>query len=237
MSRFSQPLMIWGAGGHAKVVADSARLAGWTIGGFVDDSHPLRHGRPFFGGLVVGGRETLHSGIAVALALADCHARLHCAQYALDRQLWLPVLAHPRACIASSARIAEGSFLAAGATINPDVVLGVAVIVNTGATVDYDCELDDGVHVAPGVHLAAGVSIGERTLVGIGAVVKPGVRIGSDCTIGAGAVVIRNIPDGTTVYGSPARPRPALADIADSTRDASEPPPGDSPTPPAAAAP
>jgi acetyltransferase-like isoleucine patch superfamily enzyme len=65
--------------------------------------------------------------------------------------------------------------------------------------------LGDGVHVAPGATLAGNVEVGDFTLVAVGAVVLPRIRIGRDCIVGAGAVVTRDVPDGTVVYGNPAR--------------------------------
>jgi acetyltransferase-like isoleucine patch superfamily enzyme len=83
--------------------------------------------------------------------------------------------------------------------------LGTGCIVNTAATVDHDCILGDGVHIAPGAHLAGGVRIGARSWFGIGAVARQGITIGADVLVGAGAVVIRDIADGKTVIGNPAR--------------------------------
>lgn len=200
-------LLICGAGGHAKVVADLARRAGWSIVGFVDEFHPERLGDEFFGGRVVN----FDSGVgaidqpAVALGIGDCESRLFKAREFEVAGRSLPVLIHPCATVAASVIIGAGSQVVAGAVINPDALLGQAVIVNTGATVDHDCMIEDGVHLAPGVHLAGNVTVGEGTLVGIGAVVKPGVRIGRRCVIGAGSVVLRDIPDGSTAFGFPAR--------------------------------
>jgi sugar O-acyltransferase (sialic acid O-acetyltransferase NeuD family) len=95
--------------------------------------------------------------------------------------------------------------MAAGAVINPDARLGMGVLVNTAATVDHDCIIEDGVHLAPGVHLAGDVRIGEGTFIGIGTVARQGVRVGRGCVVGAGSVIVRDLPDGSTAYGVPAR--------------------------------
>ncbi len=199
-------LLILGAGGHAKVVADIARQSGWTISGFVDELKPERAGQLFDGAPILGEIPAADRPLEIALAIGDCRARLRALQRTATSQYRLPPLVHPRAIVAPSARMGAGTQVMAGAILNPDAVLGRAVIVNTAATVDHDCEIADGVHLAPGVHLAGQVTIGEGAFLGIGAVVKPGVRIGAGCVVGAGAVVLRDLPDNSTVAGVPARP-------------------------------
>jgi len=201
-------LVICGAGGHAKVVADVARSAGWTVAGFLDDLHPERAGEEFCGARILDPKELLMSGApAIALGIGHCATRLRRAKQLLDQGCSAPVLAHPRAIVAQSVVLGHGSQVIAGAVLNPDAKLGMAVIVNTGATVDHDCVIGDGVHLAPGVHLAGNVTVGEGTFIGIGAVAKPGILIGRNCVIGAGSVIIGDIPDGVTAYGVPARVR------------------------------
>ncbi len=77
--------------------------------------------------------------------------------------------------------------------------------VNTAAVVDHQCQLGDFAHVSANVVLGGGVSVGEGSLVGIGACVLPGVVIGAWSQVGAGAVVTRDVPDGVVAYGVPAR--------------------------------
>jgi sugar O-acyltransferase (sialic acid O-acetyltransferase NeuD family) len=203
-------MIVWGAGGHAKVVADAARLAGWQIAGFLDDFQPDRAGAPYEGSLILGDRNSLDDfadDVDLGFGIGDCQARLECLQWARQRRRSLPVVAHPQAIIAKTASLGAGVFLAAGAIVNPAAILGDGVLVNTGATLDHDCRLEEGVHLAPGVNLAGNVKVGARTLIGLGTVVLPGISIGSDCIIGAGSVVVRDVPDHSTVYGNPARPR------------------------------
>ena len=63
-------------------------------------------------------------------------------------------------------------------------------------------------HICPGARLAGEVQVGARTWIGIGACVIQQVRIGSDVTVGAGAAVVRDLPDGVTAVGVPARVLP-----------------------------
>jgi sugar O-acyltransferase (sialic acid O-acetyltransferase NeuD family) len=199
-------LLVFGAGGHAKVVIDAAEKQGYRHIIVADDAEELR-GKSLMGYAILGGREVLRAldfrSYAIA-AVGSNAARGHVADW-LAAQGFVPVsIVHPSSQIARGARIGAGSLLVAGSIVNSDAVLGANVIVNTCATVDHDCLVGDNVHIAPGVHLCGEVAVGSGTLLGVGAVVVPGVRIGAGCLIGAGATVIRDVPDGARVAGTPA---------------------------------
>jgi acetyltransferase EpsM len=203
-------LVVIGAGGHARVVTDIARLRGYAIVGFLDDLNPQRHGAERFGATILGGLDHLgalgQSGVRCAfVAVGDCHARLRLAAHAADAGFELPMLAHPSAVLAADTAVGPGTVLAAGAIVNPGARLGGNVIVNTAASVDHDCVIEDGVHVACGARLAGGVQVGRGSWIGIGAVVREGVRIGAGTVIGAGALVLKDVPDLVVAYGAPAR--------------------------------
>jgi sugar O-acyltransferase (sialic acid O-acetyltransferase NeuD family) len=204
-------VVVWGASGHALVVADILRLTGrFDVVGYLDSINQDRCGEPFGGAVVLGGQEQLaelKDGGAeyVALGVGDCKARLEIADRIIDAGLKLATAIHPSAIIADDARVGEGSVVCAGAVVNPRANLGRAVIVNTSASVDHDCTIADGVHLSPGVHLAGRVSVGEGTAIGIGSVARDGISIGKGCIIGAGAVMVRDLPDNVLAYGVPAK--------------------------------
>jgi len=112
---------------------------------------------------------------------------------------------HPRAIVSKRAIIDVGSVIMGGAVINPGVIVGRHCIINTCASIDHDCVLESFVHISPNATLSGNVHVGEGTHVGSGAVSIQGIRIGKWCTIGAGTVIIKDIPDFTTVVGNPAR--------------------------------
>jgi UDP-perosamine 4-acetyltransferase len=109
------------------------------------------------------------------------------------------------AMVSHTTLLGAGTAILAGATVNAAATIGRGVIVNTNAAIDHDCVVDDFAHIAPGAIVAGGVTIGEGTLVGIGARVLPNLSIGAWATVGAGAVVTRDVPEGATVVGIPAR--------------------------------
>lgn len=208
-------ILIWGAGGHGKVVADVARALGYTVVGYVD-ADPARLGRvvepggaevvlmeeQFLTRLREGGTDL--PADTLALAIGSNEVRLDRLREAGD--LSFPVLSHPTATISPSARIGRGTVVMPRAVINANARIGEGVIVNTSAIIEHDCVIGDGAHISPGAVLAGGVHVGAGSWVGAGAVVIQGVRIGANVVVGAGAVVIRDLTDGVTAVGVPARP-------------------------------
>lgn len=211
MSLPLQKVVVWGASGHALVVSDVLSLMGcYDIVGYLDSVNPQRRGEPFGSGVILGGQELLQElrqgGVStLALGVGDCRARLELAALATDAGFSLATAIHPNAVVAASALVGEGTVLCAGSVLNPGARLGRAVIVNTCASVDHECLIEDGVHLSPGVHLAGRVSVGKGTAMGAGSVVRDGVRIGGGSIIGAGAVVVSDLPDEVLAYGVPAK--------------------------------
>lgn len=203
----SEPFIIFGAGGHGKVVADAARAAGIVVSWAVDD----RAGICDLVGCPVIDTQHLEwrklDRFRFLVAVGDNAARARIVQ-----QLWAkggrPLsVVHPSAVIAPSVRLGTGTLVCAGAVLNPDVEIGENVIVNTCASVDHDCVVGANVHICPGVRLAGGVVIGSGSMLGLGVVVLPGVTIGEGCVVGAGSVVNRSLPPHVVAYGNPARVR------------------------------
>ncbi|MBI3344756.1 MAG: acetyltransferase [Gammaproteobacteria bacterium] len=205
------PIVVFGAGGHALVVADIlGQMDQYRIIGFLDDVNHERHGAKFAGASILGGSNELAAlradGVTHAIvAIGHCATRTRIAEMLVNTGFELVSAIHPRAYIAGNVEIGPGCVVAAQAAINPGSKLGTNVIVNTGATVDHECEIGAAAHIGPGVHLAGRVQVGERAWIGIGCCVSDRVRIGSDAFIGAGAAVVRDIPASMLAYGVPAR--------------------------------
>lgn len=190
-------LFLYGAGGHAKVVAEIAELNGYLDIIFCEDKPPSKD--RLLGYEVVA---TLRESESCLIAIGNNRIRKKLAQSLSNK---LVKLIHPQTNISPRSIIGEGTAVMAGVTINSEAVIGKHCIINTNASVDHDCVVKDYVHLSPNVALAGNVAIGEGTHIGIGACVVQGIKVGKWCTVGAGAVVIRDIPDGATVVGNPAR--------------------------------
>jgi sugar O-acyltransferase (sialic acid O-acetyltransferase NeuD family) len=202
--------VLYGAGGHGRVVADIlAETPGADAVGFIDDD-PSRHGQVVGKLRVLGGPEQLprlrDEGVTRAIVTIGANRlRTSKAQTLIEAGLELATAIHPSAVLAPDVVVGAGTVVMAAAVMNTGTRIGRNAIINTGATVDHDCVVGDGAHVSPGVNLAGNVHLGDEAHVGIGCSVIPGVRIGAGSTVGAGAVVLRDIPPHETWVGNPAR--------------------------------
>jgi sugar O-acyltransferase (sialic acid O-acetyltransferase NeuD family) len=205
-------LLVYGASGHGKVVADAGRSAGYALAGFIDDSSS-KEGQEFFGAPVLTWEHLLDerrhwNEVVIALGIGDNTDRERCFSLVTSSGWEVVTVAHETSVIAPSARVGVGTVLMAGTVVNPDAVIDRGTILNTGSIVEHDNRIGRFVHLSPNVALGGHVTIGDRTHVGLGAVVLPGVEVGSDVRVGAGAVVTRQVGDGLTVVGVPARELP-----------------------------
>jgi sugar O-acyltransferase (sialic acid O-acetyltransferase NeuD family) len=203
-------LLIIGAAGHAKVIADLVKAGNrFEVAGFVDTVNPARAGEKFYGAMVSGGdswpAQAKKQGICHAFpAFGDNRARLD-RLHQLQADGWIvPAFIHPRAVVSSSSLLGNGSVVMAGAVVQADTTIGDACIVNTSSTIDHDCRLGAGVHMAPGCSLAGHVQVGELSMLGIGTIVRDRIVIGKHVTTGAGSVVVTDLPDNCLACGVPA---------------------------------
>lgn len=200
-------LLVIGAGGHGKVVADAALSVGhWDSIAFVDDREDLKEvlGFPVIGKIAdLEGLSGTYG--SAAIAIGNPRVRLRLLEKCRTLGFGLRPIIHRSAAVSGFIDLGLGCVVLAATAINPGARIGQGCIVNTGATVDHDCELAEGVHVCPGAHLAGNVRVGARSWIGIGASIKHGITLGADVTVGAGAAVVSNIESGMTVLGVPAR--------------------------------
>lgn len=206
-------LVVWGAGGQAKVLAEFCGDLNLRIAAFFDRDQtlesPIAHVPIAYGeeGFAAWRRDHPQEyAFAVAVGGARGRDRLRVHRLLTAAGLQAVTLVHPRAYVASNAAIGDGGQILVHAVVGAEAVVGTQCIVNTAATVDHECRVGDGVHIAPGAHLAGLVRVGDGTFVGAGAIVLPRITIGEDCVIGAGAVVTKDVPAKTVVTGVPARP-------------------------------
>jgi acetyltransferase EpsM len=201
------------AGGQGAVVADilqRAHEAGSDAVpvGFVDDT-PHLLGTAVLGldvlAPIASLRDIPHD--AVVVAVGDNRARRAMTERLLAGER-LATAIHPRACVAPSAIIGEGSVICAGAVVAPRVNIGRGVIINTKASVDHDSVVGDFAHVSAGATVGGQAHIGEETLIALGASVASRMTVGAGTIVGSGAVVVAHIPDDVVVFGVPARIRP-----------------------------
>ena len=203
-----------GAGGHMMVLLDClADSADVEIVGVLDPQIPP--GSSIGGVKVLGGDDELlqlrsggvtHGWVGVG-GLRDRSLRQRLFVRLTEYGFEPLTIVHARAIVSARARLSRGAQVMPGAIVNAGTQAGENCIVNSGAVVEHDCVLGDHSHIAPGAVLAGGVMIGALTHIGAAAVVREGIRIGREVVIGAGSVVTRDIADGSTAWGVPARVR------------------------------
>ncbi len=208
------PIVLIGAGGHAKVVADIIKKTGaYEIIGCTDprkDNALISWGIKYLGTDEILP-ELLQTGVtraAMGMAGFNNNIRRRLFEKVQEWGFDFPVLRHSAANIAPEVRLSEAAIIMAAAVINPDATIGKNVIINTGAIIEHDCIIGHSAQIGPGAILCGGVTIERGAFIGAGACIIQGKKIGQDAIIGSGAVVIKDVPAGVTVVGNPAKIKP-----------------------------
>ncbi len=200
------PLVLFGAGGHGRVVADAAIAGGVRFLGFLDDV--LAAGTQLAEGVVIGGTSEL-SGLPMPLrglaAVGDNRRRAALNDVLSSHGVTLTSLSHPTSVVSPSATLDAGVQLLALCVVNCGAMVGRGTIINTAAVVEHDVVVGEYAHISPNATLLGGARVGAFAQVGAGATVLPGVCVGRGATVGAGAVVIKDVPADETQAGVPAR--------------------------------
>jgi sugar O-acyltransferase (sialic acid O-acetyltransferase NeuD family) len=211
-------IVLWGASGHARVLAEFLGALDFAVVALVDNDPALTSflpGVPLLRGEVeLGAWRRAHPGelyALVAIGGARGAERLAIQDQLSAAGYTIPTAVHPRAFVAAGATLGAGTHVLALAAVAAAARLGAGCIVNTSASVDHECRLADGVHIGPGATLAGNVTVGRNAFIGTGAAIVPHVTIGAGAIVGAGSVVVHDVPPDTIAYGNPARVARAVA--------------------------
>lgn len=193
-------MLIYGAGGHAKVIISCVTASGDSIQAVFDDDVSKKE----ISKIVISGSydPILFSDKPIIIAIGDHNIRRKIAQKISHH---FGNVIHPTAIIDKSVFIDKGTVVMHGSILQADTVIGKHVIINTHVTIDHDCHIADFVHLAPGVILCGDVHVGENTFIGAGSIVVPNITIGNNCFTAAGSVITQSIPNNSIVRGNPAR--------------------------------
>jgi sugar O-acyltransferase (sialic acid O-acetyltransferase NeuD family) len=202
-------VLIYGAGGHAKVIADILESEKNKILGIVDDDPP-KWGQKFLSFKITSYEDFLKANgdadyrVIVAIGDNRTRARIVDKITVLEKSCF-DTAVHSSAVVAKTVEIGQGTVVMAGVVINCDTRIGRHAILNTGASIDHDCEIGEFVHISPGSHIGGGVAIGSGSWIGIGASIINNCQIGQNVIVGMGSAVIKDIPDSWVIVGNPAR--------------------------------
>lgn len=206
-------VVIVGAGGHARVLAELLQLTkDLELAGFTDSDAKLKD--RFIQGTRVWGTDDILPAlfsqgiqrfiIGVGSTKHNGH-RSRLFRQLLQMGFEAVTLVHPTAVVSPSAVVGRGTAILPRAVVNSQTRIGENVIINSGAIIEHDCIIGDHCHVASGACVSGGVRVGSGSFIGAGASVIQNIRIGRRCVIGAGAAVVRDIPDDRLAMGVPAR--------------------------------
>ncbi|MCU0443487.1 MAG: acetyltransferase [Microscillaceae bacterium] len=192
-------MLIYGAGGHAKVVLDYLQTLKIDLAGVFDDDLS----KHFFYQYAIRAYDAdFLPEVPLLITVGDNFLRRQISQKIKHS---LGKLIHPSAIVSPQSRLAVGTVVFAGVIVQSEAQIGKNVILNTTALVEHDCQVADYVHIAPRATLCGAAQVGEGTLIGAGAVVLPQVKVGKWSKIGAGAIVNQDIPDYAIAVGNPAK--------------------------------
>lgn len=198
-------LLILGAGGHGKVVADAAWSSGkWKHIAFLDNNPKIHK---VIGFSVVGDFQSYQSKLQdyseVFVAIGNNKTRMYWLNK-LDQEGYnIATVIHPFSMISRFSSIGKGSVVLAGVVVNADSSINTGCIINTSSTIDHDCILGEGVHVSPGVNISGAVIVKDRTWLGVGTKVSNNINIGKNVIAAAGTVIVKDVPDNVMIAGVP----------------------------------
>jgi len=210
MTASAEAVILLGAGGHARVLADALGAAGCDIAGVSDPDRDRAKdafaGIPVLSDADVLGRApdtvVLVNGVG---GIGDTAPRRDLFLRFKARGFRFATVVHPAAAVAREAVLGEGAQIMAGAVIQTSARVGENTLINIGVVVDHDCNIGAHCHLAPGSALSGKVCLGAETHIGTGASLIHDIVVGARCLIGAGAVVIRDVPDDIRAVGVPAK--------------------------------
>jgi sugar O-acyltransferase (sialic acid O-acetyltransferase NeuD family) len=210
MRNATKGVLILGAGGFARELLCYLRSvrSGEAVAGFASDDHS-QHGEEILGLPVLGAMDALDldayhllCGVGSPLLKQRFVGRAPSARFTQLLELQSPAL---RGFIGEGNTFGSGTVLCPGVTVTTNVHIGRHVTINLHCTIGHDAQIGDFCTLSPGVHVSGACRVGARAEFGTGSVVLPGVRVGEGCVVGAGAVVHRDLPDGVTAVGVPAK--------------------------------
>ncbi len=205
--RVASPLVLLGAGGHARVLKALADAAGMRLLGVVDPALARDSIQTWLGLPVLGDNAALADMDTESVELIHGIGQLPGSE--VRRSLYyrlraagfrFPPLVHPLAWVAPDVHLADGVQVMAGAVVQPACRIGENTIVNTRASIDHDGTIGSHVHVAPGAVLCGDVTLDTGVFIGAGAVLLPGVKVGAGATVAAGSTLSRHLHAGATHY-------------------------------------
>lgn len=207
-------IVIIGAGGHAKVVADiilkRKKLLNENLNvvGFLDDGYKNLKYNSIFDIPVLGDttlvekfEEEKHYSYVIAIGNNQVREKISTKFIKLDYY----TVIHPKAVIGTEVIINAGTVVMANVVVNSATIIGKHCILNTGSIIEHNSNIKDYCHISPSAVLCGTVNVGKKSWIGAGSIIIQNKNIGENSIIGAGSVVIGDVSDNCTVVGNPGK--------------------------------
>ncbi|MDP3625767.1 MAG: acetyltransferase [Hydrogenophaga sp.] len=214
----ASPLVLVGAGGHARVLKALIEAAGLRLLGVVDPVLAREKAQTWLDLPVLGDDLSLMNMDAGSIGLVHGIGQTpgSTVRYLIYNKLYaagfrFPPLIHPHAWVAPDALLADGVQVMAGAVVQPACRIGENTIVNTRASIDHDGNIGSHVHVAPGAVLCGGITLESGVFIGAGAVLLSNLKVGSGATVAAGSTLSRDLGAGAIHHRTQRSAQPTVS--------------------------
>ena len=205
-------ILIFGAGGHAKVIVDIIEKQGkFNIAGFIDEYRDKN--AVIMGYKVIGDESSLQDivlsykiyGGIIGIGDNSIRAEVRDKVIKVIPNFKFVNCIHPKSILGKDVTLGEGNVVMAGAIINSSSRIKNHCILNTNSSIDHDCSMSDFSSIAPKVSVGGNVKIGDYSAIGIGTNIFHSVNIGYNCIIGGGSLVCDDTNENSIYYGSPSK--------------------------------
>ncbi len=205
-------ILIFGSGGHAKVIVDIIEKQGkFKIAGFIDGY--LEKNTVIMGYKVIGDESSLEDIVfsyeiyGGVIGIGDNSIRLDIRDKIIK---YIPNFKfinciHPQSILGKEVVLGKGNVIMANATINSSTSINNHCILNTNSSIDHDCLMSDFSSIGPNVAVGGNVKIGDYSAIGIGTNIFNNINIGNNCIIGGGSLVCHDTNENSIYYGSPSK--------------------------------
>lgn len=168
--------LIYGAGGHARVLADLILNINGKVMAFIDDRSSL----PELNNIPVKRYDHSYPEAQIVIGIGNNKTRKKIAESLLHKAA---VIIHSSAIIASDVEIGEGTVILANAVVQTGARIGKHVIINANTCIDHDSEIGDYAHICPNVYIGGATVIGAGTTITAGKVISRLTKIDPDKVI------------------------------------------------------
>ncbi|MGH1480684.1 MAG: NeuD/PglB/VioB family sugar acetyltransferase [Geminicoccales bacterium] len=197
-------VIVIGSGGHATSLAESIVSSGYEIKYFLDENSGKKELLGFDVKTLLAEEESPMLVVAVG---DNCLREEIVKNTRSQRPLSIfPKIIHADASISRFSEIGEGAVVLQSAVVGANTTIGDFCIVNTRSSIDHDCHMAVYSSLGPGSVTGGGVRIAERSMIGMGTVIRHSINVGSDVVVGSMSYVNKDCVDETVYYGTPAAP-------------------------------